>query len=223
MATYYHFIPIEINSYISFFNTYIRIDRADCFNTRTDCCSCFLFEATMKDLGSYCPSQPGAPRPDLSLCHCSSVNAHVAFISSHKSHSADIKCTIILRRFYLWLNESWCHSQEFCVGCIAEDGVRKYSLTAHLHERSKVFGLRRVDIHSEYRFQIHQASLYSIDSVQWLPWKESDYFFLLNQSEQTAANRSRADLHLTSVFIFSDICLEHIYMWWKETNRFFCY
>lgn len=36
--------------------------------------------------------------------------------------------------------------------------------------------LRRINILSEYKFQIHQGSLYSIDCVNRLAWKESDYF-----------------------------------------------
>lgn len=103
-------------------------------------------------------------------------------------------------------------------GCIEEYGVRKYSLISHLHRRSKVFGLRQVDIHSEYRFQIHQASLYSIDLALCLPWKESDYFF--TQSVRTHRGQQqrsgRIDPPLTSVFIFWNICLGHIYIWWKE-------
>lgn len=69
---------------------------------------------------------------------------------------------------------------------IVELCVLNYISIVNLHELSKDFWLRLINIHTEYKFQIHQASLYSIDFVQWLPWKESDYFSP-HHSEQTEA------------------------------------
>lgn len=70
---------------------------------------------------------------------------------------------------------------------IVELCVLNYILIVNLHGLSKDLWLRLINIHSEYKFQIHQASLYSIDFVQWLPWKEFDYF-LFTPSVRT--NRS---------------------------------
>lgn len=93
----------------------------------------------------------------------------------------------------------------------------KYTLISHLHEHSKVFGLRLVDIYSEYRFQIHQVSLYSIDFVRWLPWKESDYF--CTQSVRTIRAQQQLDKSAFNVCVY---ILWYLYEIETKLYDFFC-
>lgn len=133
-----------------------------------------------------------------------------------ESCRAAIECTKGLWWIYVWINECWCHSGDFLSLVLT---VKKYVVlenTIDFTSAWAIFGLRLVDIYSEYRFQIHQASLYSIDFLQWLPWKESDYFF--TQSVRTNGRQYQWDKSAFNCF-FCDICI-----WWKEsyTVCFFC-
>lgn len=75
--------------------------------------------------------------------------------------------------------------------------------------------LRRINILSEYKFQIHQGSLYSIDCVNRLVWKESDYFTSLS----LRMNRSWAVARMTSCALIQPFCLTVMYAKKIRTQR----
>lgn len=100
--------------------------------------------------------------------------------------------------------------------------VLNYILIVNLLGLSKVFWMRLINTHFEYKFQIHQASLYSIDFVQWLPWKESDYFFPpIGQNKHRPDSSSQVELlHInTSTVPFCVIWLNCIDVNVKEGRR----
>lgn len=82
--------------------------------------------------------------------------------------------------------KQWIHPCSFfCTSifglCRIHNGGGLMCFKLHINCKStwafKGLRLRLIDIHSEYKFQIRQASLYGIDFLQWLLWKQCDYFF----------------------------------------------
>lgn len=72
-------------------------------------------------------------------------------------------------------NLYWCYICSIFKKCI---------LIADLHWLREVFWLKVINIHSEYKFQINQPSLYAIDFVQQQLWKELDYLYAIRQNKQ---------------------------------------
>lgn len=109
-------------------------------------------------------SQAGAPRPaQLSASPAARVSAFC------------VGCIWLTLRFYI--QHCGQVTNLTSITCIlycwytSNHGVLNSTLIANLHGFSKVFWLQLINIHSEYKFQIHQASLYGIDFCAMAPLK----------------------------------------------------
>lgn len=109
-------------------------------------------------------SQAGAPRPaQLSASPAARVSAFC------------VGCIWLTLRFYI--QHCGQVTNLTSITCIlycwytSNRGVLNSTLIANLHGFSKVFWLQLINIHSEYKFQIHQASLYGIDFCAMAPLK----------------------------------------------------